>query len=1169
MQHIGRRTFFIVLLLLIFASAIIPPEKIRLGKDLRGGTTLVYQLEIDPGEDASQVVTNTIDVLKDRVDPNGLYEISIVPQGRDRLEITMPLPSKEMQQLKGHFEEALNEFAQVGLTRAVVVAAMELSGTQREEKIIELGGGNARRLELLHAAATAFDTYKVARSATDAVIAQSGQDSDEAINAALEELPLRRAADVAITAVLNASPDPDEIRLALEKPRTARTLFDKATGTRQQAPSPRERAIESLKKRYPEVADQIQEVVVRHDEYLAKRTTLDDPSDLKRLLADAGELSFRITVDAKGGTRAGKPLAEIEEIRRKLRDEGPQRGGSGDARWFKLNKIESWYDDLQREQALYADPVGYFASYGQDGYVVEEFSGEFWMLCWDTPGTRLVQRQDAGQWGVASAFQGVDQLGRPAISFVMDAPGAALLGRLTGEHVNDNMAILLDDQVFTAPNLNSRISRSGIIQGEFSPAEIDYVIKVLSAGSLQGRLFGPISENTVGPQLGADNLQRGLMAGVYALVAVSVFMVLYYYSCGLIAVIGLVCTALIILGALSLNSAALTLPGIAGIILTFGMAVDANVLIYERIREELRDGQDARTAVRLGFKKALSSIVDGNVTNLIVCIVLALPGVSTQEVKGFAITLGIGVVATMFSALVVVRVIFAALIQYAHWRRIRMLPTTIPTIDRILTPKINWLSLRWVFVLISTGYVGLGLFMVFTQGSEMLDTEFTGGTKISLTFKQDEQGNPITRDLSEIRDRVKVNIPQRATSDDSPDDDVLIGLRTAEILPLNPEKGGTVSNRFQIRTSVEDVDLIKAAMSEEFSDLLDEKPRISFAGAADEEEPEIFPIISPVLSQNLRDPLLQRRYTSADSRDLSTYLDGTVVLLRDLEPPPTLEDLRVKLESWRKSAYPDSLSRPRDILVLEGGAQSVRSAAIVVSDPQYEYSVDPTSWRDDFALQEWRMASEALARVTTLAQVDQFSSAIAQTFKSRAIAAIILSFFFITLYIWVRFGNVRYSMAAMVCLLHDVLTVIGLIAVAEILYDWSATKDLVQALGIQPFKIDLNMVAAILTIIGYSLNDTIIVMDRIRENRGKLPYASGEVINRSINETISRTVITSGTTLVAALILYIFGGDAVRAFSFALLAGVVVGTYSSIAVAAPLVWSRKGDQKHKALTEAH
>jgi preprotein translocase SecF subunit len=200
------------------------------------------------------------------------------------------------------------------------------------------------------------------------------------------------------------------------------------------------------------------------------------------------------------------------------------------------------------------------------------------------------------------------------------------------------------------------------------------------------------------------------------------------------------------------------------------------------------------------------------------------------------------------------------------------------------------------------------------------------------------------------------------------------------------------------------------------------------------------------------------------------------------------------------------------------------------------------------------MAREGLADPISLVSVESFSAEIAATFRGRAIVSVLLSFMLITLYIWVRFGSLRYSLAAILPLIHDVITAIGLIALAEILYEHFPGA---AAIGIQPFKIDLGLVAAILTIIGYSLNDTIVILDRIRENRGKLAYASREVINRSVNETISRSIITSGTTLMALIVMFLIGGDAIASFTYALICGIVVGTYSSIAVAAPLVWTRK------------
>lgn len=1154
MQHLGRKALFVVVLLAVFAWSIIPPEKrIRLGKDLRGGTTLVYQLQIQPGEDAGEVVQRTIEVLKDRVDPHGLYEISIVPQGRDRLEITMPLPSPEMQRLRGAYEQALEQFQARSLSPAELDRVLASEPERRQAEIQRLAGDDPERLRLLEQAAAARDDFERARANYEAEVERLGPDASYDQIEPLSEpvFEARQRFEEARGAVLGTSPSADEIREVLNRSPRSRALWNPQTRKQEPQPSPRQRGIEDLVERYPAAADEIREVVGLHDRYLAQRTTLDDPSDLIRLLRASGVLSFRISVDPSGENSHPREA----DLRQRLREEGPRAAGAPDARWYRINNIETWYGDANEGMALREDPVAYFAD---RGYVVEEHEGEYWMLLWDTPSTRLTQSGNAGTWSVESAFQTADEIGRPAIGFRMGTSGAALLGALTEKHVGNKMAVLLDDQVYTAPRLQSRISRQGQITGEFSRDEINYVVKVLSAGSLQAKLSpSPISQNTIGPELGADNLRAGMWAGIYALLIVSVFMVFYYFKAGLVAVIALACNALIILGALSLNRAALTLPGIAGIVLTFGMAVDANVLIYERIREELRAGQDLKAAVRLGYGKALSSIVDGNVTNLIVCIVLVLPGVSTQEVKGFAITLGIGVVATMFSALVISRLIFAYLLQHFGMRKLNMLPTIVPAIERALEPKINWIGLRWLFVIISTIYVGLGLGMIWHQGSEMLDTEFLGGIKVVLKFKEQEPGRPVTLDLEEVRRRVQSELVERAQADEDLDHRVLLEMRNAEVVPLDPGEGGTVSDTFQIKTTIENDQMVRDALVEVFADVLDVKPALRFRGMDPQDEPRFFPVTNRELRANLRGVSDSFRFETDDVRD---YMDGVVVLLEGLDPPPTLADLRQKLEQFRQQNFPETLSRSRELFVLEGTPEAVRSAAVVVDDPEISFVDDRAAWERDLALQEWEMAREALARSTTLAQVDKFSASIARTFKGRALAAVVLSFLFISIYIWVRFGAMRYALAGIVGLLHDVLTVIGLIALAEIVYDWGPSASIARSLGIMPFKIDLNMVAAILTVIGYSLNDSIIIMDRIRENRGKLPYASRDVVNLSINQTISRTLITSGTTLMATLILFLFGGEGVRAFSFALFVGVLVGTYSSIAVGAPLVWSRRRDR---------
>ncbi|MFG0327836.1 MAG: protein translocase subunit SecD [Phycisphaerales bacterium JB037] len=1168
MSNLGRNLVFVGILLAVFIFGIIPPDKrIRLGKDLRGGVTLVYQVQLDRGDDPSIVIPQMIEVLKERVDPTGLYEISMVRQGRDRIEITMPLPNDEIKALRNEFETRLNALSDIAVSAGDLDRVLRADDPSERQRLIEASAaGNASKAAILRSVADAWTLARETRAAYDALARTSEPDPAElealsiaAADAQFEYVQARREA-------LESAPSPAEVRSAVERSSESTVLFDREDNTRLELPSPRQQAIADLKQRFPEAADRIDAIVEAHDEYLANRTALDDPSELKRQLQSSGVLSFRITVDAQGPKAL--PQAEVQRLRNELQEKGPTEASGTNTRWFKLRRVDSWFNDADGFRRLEQSPQGYFASYGDTGYIVEPYQGEYWMLCYDEPGSRLTSSaEDArGEWGVASAFQGSDSRGRPAINFRMDARGAQLLGQLTGSHVGDNMAVLLDDQVYTAPNLLGRISRQGQITGNFPTREREDVIRILGAGSLQAKLSPePISQSTVGPELGKDNLQAGLRAGVFALIAVSVFMVFYYFKCGAIAVVCLGCNAILILGALSYQQAALTLPGIAGIILTFGMAVDANVLIFERMREELRIGTDFKAAVRLGYQRALSSIVDGNVTNLIVAVVLVLPGVSTQEVKGFAITLGIGVVATLFSALVISRLIVYAFIQYGNWRKTSMLPMAVPAIEHALEPKIKWMKLRWVFVAISAGYIALGLGMVWKQGSKMLDTEFVGGTQVQLQFKDDaETGEPIVRSRQVIEDGLAA-IERRARSDDDPSNDALADLASADLVALDPRDGADgliVSDRYMIKTRIENDALLQSALQLEFQDLLDAQPPIQFENA-DDFRAVVFPITEPSLVDNLGTRTAGVPFEDR-GQDVSAYPDGVIVLMEDLEPAPTLSALRTKLQQVRTvdPAYENARARPWALFILEGDENRVISAAMIARDPDISFG-QPELWEEELARVEWQLARDALGRSTSMAELQKFSASIAQTFKARAVAAILLSFLLITIYIWVRFGSVRYSLAAITCLLHDVLTCIGLIALAEIIYEHPSTQGFAQSLGIMPFKIDLNMIAAILTIIGYSLNDTIIVMDRIRENRGKLPYASTEVIESSVNQTISRTVITSGTTLLAVLILYLIGGEGVRAFSYALLIGIGVGTYSSIAVAAPLVWSGKSEARHR------
>jgi SecD/SecF fusion protein len=579
------------------------------------------------------------------------------------------------------------------------------------------------------------------------------------------------------------------------------------------------------------------------------------------------------------------------------------------------------------------------------------------------------------------------------------------------------------------------------------------------------------------------------------------------------------------------------------------MAVDANVLIYERIREELEAGVDVKAAVRLGYEKVLSTILDANITNLIVCLVLYY--YATQEIRGFAITLGVGIVCTLFSSLVITRLIFTLMLDrnITGWVKMQ-LPIAIPVLQKALSPNVNWLKLRPVFIVISLGYISLGVGMVISQNREMLDTEFRGGTAIDVRLVDGQ-----TLGRQEIVDLINAVIA------DVPPDSPVADLRTAEVVAVNPLPGGIESNQFRIKTIADDEDAIQGAVLAALGDLVASSPPLTFVGSdvGDHRSSPVYPMVSVTLGENINRPGVQD--------DITGMLGGVAIVLESLFPAPTRADLEARLREMREQPdFNDALTRQTSVIVLEGSDDAVQSAAVLVHDIDLTFFDDETRWAVDLAQREWDLVNQALTRTTTFAGMQSFDPAIAATFRAQAIVSVVLSFLGIMAYIWFRFGSLRYSLAAIVALVHDVIAVVGLIALAEIIYN--SAPGVASTLLIEPFKINLGLIAALLTIIGYSLNDTIVILDRIRENRGKLDYASADVVNRSINQTISRTLITSGTTLLAVGIMYVVGGTGIRSFTYALLCGVFVGTYSSIAVAAPLVYSSKTKGERRRLEAA-
>ncbi|MFW5653906.1 MAG: protein translocase subunit SecF, partial [Planctomycetota bacterium] len=537
------------------------------------------------------------------------------------------------------------------------------------------------------------------------------------------------------------------------------------------------------------------------------------------------------------------------------------------------------------------------------------------------------------------------------------------------------------------------------------------------------------------------------------------------------------------------------------------------------------------------------------------------------EVKGFALTLGIGIVGTLFSALFVTRLIFDLYARFSGAKTLPMLPLVWNGLERALSPKIQWTRYRRFFWTGSAIAMVLCVMATVDNWGEMLDTEFQGGSSVVFSLKEDPQtGEQIMLPRAEVESRIREWAEAEfAETEALPADDprkMTLSVKSAFV-------GATVLNfnidevvgqdfrgaQFVVKTTIEDPRVIERAVTEIFIDELDQEPPISFefSEAFDPDLADfdaalapVYPITDPNLGQNINDPTVVE--------DDRRFLGGVAIVLRDLQPAVTLDEIERRMERTRSDpAYSDAFGRPTRVVGItpaEGTSGQWRDVVVLVRDDSIDLFNQRELWEQQVQELEWNLIHTALTEPPTLEQVTQIDASIATQFRQQAIVAIFMSLLGILAYIWFRFGSFRYSAAAIAALVHDVIITLGLLSATH--YIWTTT--FARWFYIEPFKIDLGVIAALLTIIGYSLNDTIVILDRIRENRGKLPVTTADVVNTSVNQTISRTLLTSGTTLVAIIIMYWEGGTGIRPFTFAMLCGILVGTYSSIGIAAPLVF---------------
>jgi len=696
-------------------------------------------------------------------------------------------------------------------------------------------------------------------------------------------------------------------------------------------------------------------------------------------------------------------------------------------------------------------------------------------------------------------------------SFTLNAEGAKMFDEAAEKLYNQRppglIVIMLDGKVKSAPAVQSPAFHG---HGQISGAKDQNDAKELSIilrsgslpapiGSLEGGPGKPESETFVGPTLGEDAIHRGLMASGLTVLAVSLFMILYYRAAGLISVVAMILNLVFLMAIMAFFGATLTLPGIAGVVLTVGMAVDANILIYERIREEQNKGKSASQAFETGHDRAFMTIVDTHVTTLIAAVVLWNFG--TGPVQGFAITLAIGIMTTLFTVLFCGKVFLKMLLSggITEWKMMRLMSN----------PKINFLKYAKLCVFGSLLGVVLLMGVFFSRGEKNYGIDFKGGANVAFAMNKPQNIDQIRSAIHGI----KTDKGLEKYSDAEIQTVAEPGATTAKTLV------GGASRTFQLRTSYDNVDEIKKDIQDVFKDSLSHEP---------------FEDMDPsILDKN--------------PRKLDNRPEGLGFLIYVTEDKYNLAELRKKIAgigTVRDILEKDTQSEPLFSLEeLPGAPQGLKKLKFCPTKKIGEEQTLVIKLRDQI-----KGALHGELSSTPFLSSGKIGSAVATELRNSTFWAFVVSWAMMIVYVAVRFDSWRYGVAAVVALIHDALFALGFTSLAGLVVP--------QSWGLN-FDMSLNTLAAILTVIGYSINDTIVVFDRIRENLHSDKRATfAELINNSVNETLSRTILTSFTVWISALVLYIFTattGGGIADFSFPLIIGVVVGTYSSIYVASPLV----------------
>jgi SecD/SecF fusion protein len=927
----------------------------------------------------------------------------------------------------------------------------------------------------------------------------------------------------------------------------------------------------------------------------------------------------------------------------------------------------------------------------------------------------LVMRDDYDVTGgfLTNASMGYGEKGIE-VRFSFNTEGARRFGELTGSNLPDpgnnighQLAIILDNTLMSAANIESRITDSGRITGHFTEERVNTIVDVLNAGALPAALQKePISQDTISAELGQDTIRNSALSMIVSTVAVLVFMLFYYRFAGIVANAAVLFNLMLVLALMIVFKAAFTLAGLAGLVLSVGMAVDSNVLIYERMREEKERGAALRMVIRNGFGRAMATIIDTHSTTIITGVILYIIG--TEQLRGFAVTLVMGLVVNLFTAVFCARVVFDIAERQRWLKELKMLKLFGET-------KIDFVSIMKPAIAVSILISVAGLVALWQRGRTILDVDFTGGSEVQIALNTDK-----AMDVSEVRKIVE----QPSVAESLPD--VTVNAVTSSSVPVNTQ--------FVIRTSNEDLKAVEAELAKIFGDRLRHyrqakpakverieakapssgtsgvKPPTVEADTTRSASPAVTPTTPPAAVPGKEPPKTgpppaeapkeapaakkekaesptsdgsKKEPPNADAKPVpppqppkgASLLRFDRMLLttafpeflladdkpaeapatdkRPAEAPPTVPPLpdksdqtkeanskpadsaasgakpadakadatkpaEAKLPSTTSSntsttgtrtdpakspadagtANSNTQSPPREVppgtelrdflnrgqpLTVEDSFAGGSVTTLQFPDPikhdalqalleqslprkgvRFELSNSQHTPGDSHAYSEWNVRlsvppdqaapileslNAKLASAPVFLSDSKIGSRVASSTQWTAVKALIASIIMIVVYIWIRFQNVIYGIGAVVALIHDVLVTMAGVALSYYVAGFLGF------LLVDPFKISLNVVAALLTIVGYSISDTIVIFDRIREVRGKSPDLTEEMINKSVNQTLSRTVLTVFTVLLVTVILYIAGGQAIHAFAFTMLIGLISGTYSSVYIAAPcLLW---------------